>query len=392
MPRARLRRRCEDRRPRITTPARPPRGGQPIRGHLWGGLALVAGLIAGGGPILSGSSADQGLSLSLRRGPAPALAQAIPPTPQPETRLPADFRPFDPRSPWNTPIPAGATPDPDSPAMIARLLREAGPLRVGYARWSIPLYVVDSDRVLLKTVVFSKPSNPRLDPAGAGWVAGVPIPDGARADAADDGHLLIVDPKRMLSWDLARATQISDTAWEASRLDVWDLTGMGLRRPFAGKTWWSYGARGSGFPLIAGLIRPEEIAAGRIRHALVFDAPTTRKSRTPGGPLELCPPASRTDGQSVGPDTLPMGVRLRLDPTVDITGLGLSPAMTVVAQALQEYGMILGDSTVNTWKLYFQNLSPEDPTWQTLGLDTIDRLPLHRFQVLPCPIATKVIP
>lgn len=309
-----------------------------------------------------------------------------------DTSLPGTFRPFAAASPWNTPIPAEAAPHPDSRAMIARLLREAGPLRVGTRAWTVPLYVVDAGAVLLKTVVFSKASNPRLDPENKGWVSGVPIPDGATPDPEDDSHLAVVDPGRMLSWDLARAHQLSENTWEASRLDVWDLTGMGVRRPFTGSHWWTQGARGSGFPLIAGLIRPEEIAAGRIAHALVFDAPTTRRSVVPGGPVELCPPASRTDGRAIGADSLPMGIRLRLDPTLDLSTLGLSPAMAVVARAMQEYGMFLGDSTHSTWKIYFQNLGPKAAVWQKAGLGTIERLPLDRFQVMPCRIVSKHLP
>lgn len=164
---------------------------------------------------------------------------------------------------------------------------------------------------------------------------------------------------------------------------------MGVRKPFTGKTWWSYGARGSGMPLIAGLIRPEEIEAGEIRHALVFAAPTNRKSLLPGGPKELCSPASRTDGGHTGIDTLPMGARLQLDPELDLESLDLSREVKVIAKALQTYGMFNGDSTHNTFKIYFQNLGPDGGIWANMDLASLSRIPIEKFRVLKCTAVLK---
>jgi len=57
-----------------------------------------------------------------------------------------------------------------------------------------------------------------------------------------------------------------------------DLTGTGVRAPSEdANPWWiSVGSRATGFPLIAGLIRVEEVRAGAIDHALVFAYPYCR--------------------------------------------------------------------------------------------------------------------
>lgn len=303
--------------------------------------------------------------------------------------LPADFLAFHPSSAWNAPVPEAPRLDPGSAAMMRRLATEAGRLKADHAKWSIPLFVVDAENGPRVTGRFTKTSNPITDPDGLGMVRGLPIPMDAWPDPERDGHLLVVDPKLMVSWDLSRASRLPSGGWQASRIDVWDLKGMGERRPFTGKTWWSYGARGSGFPLIAGLIRPEEIEAGEIRHALVFSSPITRKSRAPGGPLELCAPASRSDGTAVGPDTLPMGVRLQLDPTIDLDHLRLSPEVKVIARAMQRYGMYNGDTTHKVFKVYLQNLGPDGGTWRDMDFSSLSRIPIESFRVLDCNIAVK---
>jgi hypothetical protein len=58
---------------------------------------------------------------------------------------------------------------------------------------------------------------------------------------------------------------------EATATDV--DTGTGVRPPATENSTWytSHGARACGFPLVAGLIRMEEIEAGRIEHAMVMD-------------------------------------------------------------------------------------------------------------------------
>lgn len=303
--------------------------------------------------------------------------------------LPADFLAFHAASPWNTPIGDAPRIDPASAAMMRRLQSEAGRLKADHKKWSIPLFVVDAAKAPRVTGLFTKTSNPLIDPNGTGKVSGLPIPKGAWPDPERDGHMLIIDPTLMVSWDLSRAMRLRDGSWRASRIDIWDLKGMGVRRPFKGRTWWSYGARGSGFPLIAGLIRPEEITAGEIRHALVFSSPITRKSVVPNGPLELCPPASRSDGTQYGPDTIPMGARLQLDPALDLDRLGLSPEIKVIARALQRYGMYNSDSTHEVFKLYLQNLGPDGGAWAGMDFSSLSRIPISRFRVLGCDIAVK---
>jgi hypothetical protein len=304
--------------------------------------------------------------------------------------LPADFRAFAPDSPWNAPIPPNARAHPDSGLMIETLAAEAKRLKGDFEQWSVPLYVVDAARCPGAAVQAAKGKfPPDVDPRDLGVVGDVPIPDQARPDPQKDGHMLLVDPALRRAWDLSRAERLGPGLWRATRLAVWDLDGPGHLEPFAGKRWWLRGARGTGLPLLGGLLRPEAVADGRVDHALACALPTTRRGLVEDGPRQLCPPASRSDGKHTGRRYIPEGARLQLDPALDLDALGLSPATLVLARAMQRHGLYVADHG-NTFKLYFQNLGPDRGAWARLGdFRDLARIPVRSFRVLDCALAEK---
>ena len=80
-------------------------------------------------------------------------------------------------------------------------------------------------------------------------------------------------------------------------------------------------------------MRADEVAAGAIRHALRFTAPRTRDRH-------VYP--ARHDAGSDDPGLPPMGLRVRLRASVDISGYPRQAR--VVLQALKTYGMLLADN------------------------------------------------
>ncbi len=127
------------------------------------------------------------------------------------------------------------------------------------------------------------------------------------------------------------------------------------RGPLAGGTGiqpGGFSTRASGFVNIAGLIRPTELGAGAIRHALTFAYPFTKD----GGPVA---PATASDGRASTQDgwgglarpanalPIPEGARVQLDPALDLDALDLLPWQKAVARALQVYGMFLADTSPN---------------------------------------------
>jgi hypothetical protein len=304
--------------------------------------------------------------------------------------LPAEFRAFSDLSPWNTPIQNPADEDPSSKLMVGNLSQKAKKLHGAFFRWTVPVHVIDSTkcpRVRVRSLKGRK--NHDIDPDGDGYVEDVPIPSGIWPDPTPDGLMVLVDPQARKSWEFSRFGQDTNGQCSASGITIWDLDGPGFRLPFEGAYWWTYGSNGAGTPLIAGLIRPEEIAAGEIRHALLCATPINRKTSRPGGKQEVCPPASKTDGQGIGLEFIPEGARLQLDPALDLDRLDLSPAVKIVARAMQRYGMYVTDGA-RDFKVYFQNLGPDGGKWQQWkGFDDLTKIPIESFRVLKCDIVVK---
>jgi len=94
------------------------------------------------------------------------------------------------------------------------------------------------------------------------------------------------------------------------------------------------------FVLLAGIVRAEELAAGRIEHALFITVPCGAQQPA------YVPPASK--GGTVCRDNtnrIPMGARLRLNMTAaEIDGLAVPQWKKTILHALRSYGAYVGDT------------------------------------------------
>jgi hypothetical protein len=293
------------------------------------------------------------------------------------------WRPFNDASPWNTPIPSNPPLAPDSAALIAdfRTSSQFGEnLDINIAVFSIPLYYANAGT---RTVDMA------CELGGTGFTgdngenahAQVPMPDGAAPDPESDRHLCIVDRARNLEWGMWN-TRNEGGRWTCSLGATADLAGSGLR-PFKpdNPTWFtSHGARACGFPLIAGLIRTEEIDAGRIEHALVVAYPHIRAGfyMSPASTAQ-----ARIGDDSISSRGIPCGGRIQLDPALNLDSLGLSRAGRIVAEALQRYGAYVGDYS-GAISLYAENSPAAQTHWKGVlqTYEFADKLDLSRFRVL----------
>lgn len=295
-------------------------------------------------------SASRLLSVLLLLVPV-SLAAAAPPV----------WRPFSAGSPWNQRIPAGAPSDLGSTALIADLASR-GALYVNIKDWSIPVYFIDADKTPRHDVGDLRPG---IYGAGFAFPRSIPIPDGAVASPPvgedSDNHLCIVDKARHLEWGMWAARQDKTGRWFTGLGAVTDLSGTGVAPPWfaAQRDLDSHRARASGFPLIAGLMRVDEIKAGRIDHALVFAYDHCRTGL-------FIPPASTAQVKMPTTENsrgIPMGGRIQLDPAWDVEHSGLSAAGKIIARALQEYGAYCGDyAGANV--LYAENSPEAVQAWQ----------------------------
>ena len=144
-----------------------------------------------------------------------------------------------------------------------------------------------------------------------------------------DRHVLVLERDSCTLYELFDAWPIDGGAeWSAGSGAVFSLGSHALRP--AGWT----SADAAGLPILPGLVRFDEVAAGRIEHALRFTAPQTRKA--------YVWPARHHASDLTGPQYPPMGQRFRLRADFDLAGF--SPAARVILQALKEYGMMLADN------------------------------------------------
>ena len=191
--------------------------------------------------------------------------------------------------------------------------------------------------------------------------ANVPI-EGAPAHANEgDRHALIVDRSTCRLYELY-ALQRTASGWSAGSGAIFDLRSNRLRP--AGWT----SADAAGLPILPGLARWEgDASTGTIRHALRFTAERTRRA--------YVYPARHYASSSTDPSLPPMGLRVRLKASVDISKLPRQAR--IVAQALKTYGMILADNG-SSW---YVSGAPS-PHWSNEQLHALGALHGSDFEVV----------
>lgn len=303
--------------------------------------------------------------------------------------LPGAWRPFSDKSPWNTPVPDNALTHPDSKKVMSFVLTQAKNIRLARI-YVVPVWVVNSKN-MPHVKVKSKHIFDTWDKDRKGWSDdGIPVTRDMWAEPTDDGHLSIVDPFKMTAWEFSRFGWLPDNKTpKSTTFNIWDLKGDGFGNPFEGKRWQTRGGRGSGFPLIAGMIRPEELAAGEIRHAMVFTFPMNRQADD-GSDIFLLP-ACRSDGKYKGSQYPIEGMRFQLNPLLtekDFDKWGLNREGKIVARALQKYGMYLGDNG-GAMALQVQLLGQTEAEhlrrWEELFpgfYKNVARIPTDRFRIV----------
>jgi len=152
-----------------------------------------------------------------------------------------------------------------------------------------------------------------------------PIPPSPRIEGGSDRHLISVNIDTCQLWELYDARK-SGSTWTAGSGAYFDLRSNALRPD----GWTS--ADAAGLPIFPGLVRYSDIQTGSILHAVRFTAPDTCGHIYPAR-HETAPACS---------DLPPMGLRVRLKASVDISGFG--PNVQILLKALKKYGMILADN------------------------------------------------
>jgi hypothetical protein len=202
----------------------------------------------------------------------------------------------------------------------------------------------------------------------------MPIPSTAPIEGypnpgTGDRHVLVLDNANCFLYELFSSYPQANS-WNAGSGAVWDLQ-ADEQRPYG---WTS--ADAAGLPIFPGLIRYDEVAAGQIRHAIRFTLAQSRAAFTP--------PASHWAANSSNPNAAPMGMRLRLKASFDISGF--SATNQVILAAMKKYGMIMAD---NGSSMYISG-APDD-RWDNNDLHILGSVKASDFEVeLMSPVYTSV--
>jgi hypothetical protein len=261
-------------------------------------------------------------------------------------------------NPWNRDI-SSVPVDPRSSAIIAAIGADT-PLHPDFgARYNgIPYMVVSGSQPKVPvTFRYNAESDHGLYPIPPN----APIEGGPQSTT--DRHVLILDKDHWKLYELYDAHPIDGgKRWLAGSGAIFDLRSNNLRR--AGFT----SADAAGLPILPGLVRYDEVVEqGAIQHALRCTVAHSRRA--------YVYPARHFASPSTDPDLPPMGMRLRLKASYDISSF--PPAVQVILRALKHYGMIVADNGGN---LYIPGAS--DPRWDDEAMSQLRRVRAQDFEVV----------
>ena len=191
-----------------------------------------------------------------------------------------------------------------------------------------------------------------------------PIPrsvkiEGGRSSTGDR-HAIIVDRSSCRLFELY-SLYPKGNGWKAGSGAIWSLRTNKLRP--AGWT----SADAAGLPIFPGLARYDEVKRGVIDHALRFTVQRTRRS--------YVYPARHYASDSNDASLPPMGLRLRLKSSFDVSGYPRQARIVLVA--LKRYGMIVADNG-SSWYI----TGAPSPGWSNDQLHTLGRVKGSDFEVV----------
>jgi hypothetical protein len=273
------------------------------------------------------------------------------------------FLPFPSDNLWNKDI-SNASVDPNS-AQIINFIGSSTGIHPDFGQgeyngsyMGIPYTVVDSTQALIPInyQAYGSESDPGPMPISlTAPIEGYPNPGNG------DRHVLVVDKSNCFLYEIYNSYPQS-SSWNADSGAVWDLL-SDEQRPY---TWTS--ADAAGLPIFVGLVRYDEVAAGAINHAIRFTLPNTSAGFTP--------PASHWAATSTNTYAPPMGTRLRLKASFDVSGY--SATNQVILNAMKKYGLILAD---NGSAMYISGGTPDD-RWNNSDLHLLNGATAADFDVI----------
>lgn len=192
-----------------------------------------------------------------------------------------------------------------------------------------------------------------------------PIPPDAPieggASSTGDRHILVVDRDSCTLYETWNSRFVGP-GWHCGSGATFDLRSNRLRPD----GWTS--ADAAGLPILPGLVRYEEaVIAGEIKHAVRFTVQSTQRA--------YIHPATHYASSNTNPNAPPMGLRVRLKASYDLSRF--TGAARVILTALKKYGMFLADNG-SDWFIS----GATDGRWSDNDLNQLKTVPGNAFEVV----------
>jgi hypothetical protein len=264
----------------------------------------------------------------------------------PTTMPGACWRPFADTSPFNHGVSGSSPLAPNSQSIVNRVTGFGGPDNIAPGPehdWSHPIY-------------YSRPSDPLFtvhctESWGTCAVEGaqIRIPDAAAAADGGDAHMAVVDQANGWEYDFWRVENKPSgggtltVSWGGkTRIGTEDSDGLGSD------------ATVSRFALLAGVVRPAELEAGQISHALFMTVKCSNgtwvwPARSGGGT-----PCSSLGLSNAGAPAIGQHFMLAMS-DAEIDGLSLPAWQKTILRAMADYGMFVGDTGGADWGIQFES-------------------------------------
>ncbi len=287
---------------------------------------------------------------------------------------------------WYAPIARGAPLHRDSAAFVREFLRQKkayyGNVNLNTRKYASPVYVVGPDVPGTDVTEWNCQNKGFKDKRLAQQWKAVPIPAYAEAADGSDAEMTIYQPSSDTLWEFWRARK-GDGGWQA----CW-----GGRLAEASRSDGvfpaHYGTTATSLPFIGGQITARELQRGEIGHAIGIALVDAEHFNIKSWP------AHRSDDYNPQhkPNRIPEGLRLRLDPAIDVDRLKLHPVAKTIARAAQKYGFVVWDKA-GAISLRLEN--PKSATARgepdpypalfkgTAASSILDGFPWDRLQFLP---------
>ena len=304
------------------------------------------------------------------------------------------YQPYIARSVWNTAVPNNPAIDSNSANIVSAVLgpgtyNEPGtmPLVVNLAIYGYgqPCYIADAStpkKPVSGSMAFGN-GVPNVIPWNSAW----------SANSGADAKINIFDTSTGYVYEF---NGFNNTNGNLS-------AEYGVRRSYATEVGDAYtinnegrGPTGSGLDQVGGMIRINDIQQGSINHALNF---LTSNPMGPYNSNTFRYPATNCDGTRTTPNGLIEGMRIQLDPSVNldtISGMGAGEKM--VAKALQTYGAYCTDTGRDNnlaCGFYCEKPTGTDP-YPGVGITSdwfqLTHIPRNRLRVLAESVTPRVYP